>query len=129
MIVLDASVVIDLLARSEDAGAIEERVSGKRLAAPALLHFEVASFLRRAVMLGRMSAERAGGVAVDLLALPLLRWEATASMLHRVVELRDVVSAYDGAYVALAEHLDCTLYTRDRRLATARGHAAHVQLL
>jgi predicted nucleic acid-binding protein len=41
------------------------------------------------------------------------------SLLERVWQLRANVSAYDAAYVALAEHLDCALLTANGRLARA----------
>jgi predicted nucleic acid-binding protein len=43
--------------------------------------------------------------------------------------LRDVVTAYDAMYVALAEGLDAPLVTRDRKLARAKGHRARVEVL
>jgi predicted nucleic acid-binding protein len=36
------------------------------------------------------------------------------------------MTAYDAAYVALAEALDCPLVTTDLRLATAKGHRAEI---
>lgn len=42
-------------------------------------------------------------------------------LLDRVWELRDHVSAYDASYIALAEHLDCSLLTADGRLSRAPG--------
>jgi predicted nucleic acid-binding protein len=43
------------------------------------------------------------------------------SLLNRMWELRDNLSAYDATYVALAELLDCSLLTADGRLARAPG--------
>jgi predicted nucleic acid-binding protein len=43
--------------------------------------------------------------------------------------LRNNLTAYDAAYVALAEALDAPLLTRDRRLAAASGHTALVELV
>jgi predicted nucleic acid-binding protein len=48
--------------------------------------------------------------------------------LPRVWELRANLTAYDAAYVALAEALGAPLLTRDRRLARAAGHGARVEL-
>jgi predicted nucleic acid-binding protein len=39
------------------------------------------------------------------------------------------MTAYDAAYVALAEALDAPLLTRDRRLAAAAGYHAQIELL
>jgi predicted nucleic acid-binding protein len=50
-------------------------------------------------------------------------------LLPRVWELRESLTAYDAVYVALAEALDAPLLTCDRRLATAPGHQARVELV
>jgi predicted nucleic acid-binding protein len=50
-------------------------------------------------------------------------------LLPRVWELRHNLTAYDAVYVALAEVLDAPLLTRDRRVATAAGHRARVDLV
>ena len=49
--------------------------------------------------------------------------------LRRIWELRDNVTAYDAAYIALAEALDGALLTRDERLASAPGHEATIELV
>ena len=50
-------------------------------------------------------------------------------MLDRVWELRDNLSAYDAAYVALAEIIDCPLVTADARLSRAPGLRCAVTVL
>jgi predicted nucleic acid-binding protein len=49
--------------------------------------------------------------------------------MRRAYELRANVSAYDSAYVALAEALDCPLVTVDERLARASGPRCEFQVL
>jgi predicted nucleic acid-binding protein len=49
-------------------------------------------------------------------------------LLERVWELRAAISAYDAAYVALAEQFDVPLITCDQKLAGANGHHATIQL-
>ena len=56
------------------------------------------------------------------------RWPSADALRRRAFQLRDNVSAYDAAYVALAEALDCTLVTRDGRLARSSGHYAHIEV-
>lgn len=51
------------------------------------------------------------------------------SLLDRVWELRDNMSAYDASYVALAELLDCNLLTADVRLSRAPGIRCSITLV
>jgi len=50
-------------------------------------------------------------------------------LLPRIWELRHNVTAYDAAYLALAEGLDAPLLTGDGRLVDAPGHTARVELI
>lgn len=129
MIVLDASVVLELLLRTPAAQAVETRIfaRGETLHAPHLLDVEVAHVLRRYVLRGEMSAER-GLQSLELLgAMPLRRY-AHQALLPRMWHLRQNLTAYDAAYVALAESLGAVLLTRDERLAATVGSAAKIEL-
>jgi predicted nucleic acid-binding protein len=64
----------------------------------------------------------------DLADFPLYRY-SHVPLLPRIWELRHSLSAYDAAYVALAEALDAPLVTRDRRLAASSGHRARIELV
>ena len=67
--------------------------------------------------------------ALDLLSdLPLHRWPHQVLM-PRVWELRENLTAYDAAYVALAEALECVLVTHDERLASAPGARVEVEMV
>jgi predicted nucleic acid-binding protein len=50
-------------------------------------------------------------------------------LLPRIWELRNNLTAYDAAYVALAEALGAPLLTRDKRLSSAAGHRAKIELV
>ena len=130
MIVLDASAVLDLLLRLAAAKALEKRMfaPGESLHVPHLIDLEVAQVLRRYWLAGELTATRAREAFEDLAALPLQRY-AHEVFLGRIWELRNNVTAYDAAYLALAEVLDAPLLTRDKRLAAAGGHHATVELL
>lgn len=43
--------------------------------------------------------------------------------------LRDTLTPYDGAYVALAQTLECVLVTADKRLAWVSGSGCPVEVL
>jgi predicted nucleic acid-binding protein len=130
MIVIDASAVLEALLHTPAATAVEARLfaQGETLHAPHLLDVEVAQVLRRFASRGEIAPERGRSALADLADFPLQRYPHDL-LLPRIWELRDTVTAYDAAYVALAEALDAPLLTRDRRLAAAPGHRARVELV
>ena len=130
MIVADASALIDLLLESEVRTKLEQRLlSGEEsLHTPHVVDLEVAHTLRRLVLTGVLSSERAEVALADMADLQLNRYPHV-ELVPRVWELRDTLTAYDAAYVALAEALEATLVTRDARLARSSGHQARIELL
>jgi predicted nucleic acid-binding protein len=58
-----------------------------------------------------------------------VRRMALAPLLQRIWQLRDNVTAYDAAYVALAERLDATLVTSDSKLTAADGPRCRFELI
>jgi predicted nucleic acid-binding protein len=129
VIVVDASVVATVVAQDDErAGHLRRRLAGERLFAPELVDVEVASAIRRARRTGRIEAERAVHALADLALLPLARVSHTV-LLGRIWDLRDNLTAYDAAYVALAQVLDAPLMTGDAPLARAPGLACEVVLI
>lgn len=128
MIVIDASVILELLLNRPPAERIARRILTPKesLHVPHLLDLEVAQVLRRYVLSGELHASRAGLALNDLADLPLTRYPHDV-LLPRIWDLRHNLSAYDAAYVTLAETLDAILLTRDKRLARAKGHRAVVE--
>ena len=129
MIVLDASAAVDWLLQTPAGQNIEKRIySGhETLHAPHLLDLEVTQVLRRLAMQGVISPHRADEAVRDLLDLRVARYPHLV-LLTRVWQLRHNFSAYDAAYIVLAEKLGAALVTRDSRLASASGHTAAVEL-
>lgn len=117
-LVLDASAIAEFLVSSAVgqvvAAQMEDHVG--ELHCPHLAVIETASVLRAWVRRGELPEPRASAALVDLVDLPARRWPGE-DLLARMWELRDDVTAYDAAYVALAEMLDADLLTTDRRLA------------
>ncbi len=126
---VDASALLEVLLRTPAADAVEQRLfePGQSLHAPHLLDIEAAQVLRRYALAGQISAARGRTALGDLGDFPITRYPHDM-MLPRVWALRANLTAYDAAYVALAEALDATLLTRDARLASAAGHKARIAL-
>jgi predicted nucleic acid-binding protein len=129
VIVLDASAAIDWLLQTAAGQQIENRIYSRAetLHAPHLLDLEVTQVLRRLVRERAVSVQRADFVVQDLLNLRLIRYPHDI-FLPQIWRLRDNLSAYDAAYVALAGKLGAALLTRDARLAAAAGVAVKVEV-
>lgn len=130
MIVLDASVVVEMLLGTEAGQRIAPRVltTEESRHAPHLLDAEVAQAVRRYWLSGEIDEQRGREMLEDLAALPVDRHAHTV-LLPRIWELRNTVSAYDAVYLALSEVLQATLLTRDSGLAAAARRLSSVELL
>ena len=130
MIVLDASAAVDFLRRS---GARAERVA-ERLAAeftlhvPALFDLEVLQALRGLEAGGRISPATLGPALVELADLRATR-HSHEYLRSRIWALRHNLTAYDAAYIALAELLEAPLLTSDRAIFRSSGHSAQIELV
>jgi predicted nucleic acid-binding protein len=129
MPVLDASVLVEYLAGGEHAGAARERIlSGQSLWVPHLADAEVGHVLRRAVLIGELTASAARAALAALAEMPLMR-AAHRPLLQRAWKLHANLSFYDALYVALAERVGVPLLTLDARTATAPGIRATVEVI
>ena len=130
MIVVDASVLANVVGDDGPAGA----AARARLAAaieasvPDLADVETVAVLRKRWLARTLTAGRFRNAVTDLLALPMVRFP-TGPLMVRAYDLRANVTAYDAAYVALAEGLACPLVTGDARLARAPGLSCPVEIL
>ena len=130
MIVVDASVLVDLLPQVEDAPALTARLLDPELVlnAPDLVDIEVAQALRRYARSGELSPARGRTALDDLADLPLERYPHSL-LLPRIWNYRDNLTAYDSTYLALADALDCPVWTRDVRFAKAPPAIDRVRLI
>ena len=96
--------------------------------APHILDVEVLQVLRRYYAFGEIDSERGKEAIEDLNDLPIHRYPHDIFS-HRIWELRHNMTAYDAAYVALAETLPAPLLTRDAHLASAPSHEAVIELI
>lgn len=129
MIVLDASAVVEWLLRRPLANAVEQRLAqgSPSLHAPHLLAVEVTQVIRRFHLHGLLTAER-GSLALTALADLGVEGYPHEPLLPVIWQLREDLTAYDAAYVALAITLQAPLVTLDERLASA-PHGADVDLV
>jgi predicted nucleic acid-binding protein len=130
VIVLDASAVLELLLGTPAGARVARRIEGpaETLRAPHLVDLEVAQVLRRFQREGDIDEARGRQALEALRGLDVARYPHDV-LLPRIWQLRSAVTAYDAAYLALAEALAAPLLTADARLARTRGHRARVELL
>ena len=130
MIVLDASAAVEYLIGERWHEAVTDRVTqaAGQVQAPEILDLEVLAALWRLVEASRTPVHQAELALRDFLQLPIRR-HGHHDLAPRIWELRHNVTAYDGAYIALAEALDAPLITCDARLAATPGHTATIELI
>lgn len=116
MIVVDASVVVDLLL---DPSGLPPLPDDEVWAAPAHIDVEVVSALRRHLLAGRLTETQVRSGLVDYTDLGLTTWPVGPELRSRMFDLAHNLTAYDAAYAALAEAMDAPLLTRDAGLASA----------
>jgi predicted nucleic acid-binding protein len=127
MIVLDASTVVELLTGSPLAEEVRDAIAanGDELAAPHLLDIEVTSALRGLVAGRQIDSRECEKLLIALSRLPAERY-SHVPLLDRIWQLRHNFTAYDAAYIALAEAVEGVLFTCDSRIG--RGHRAKVRV-
>jgi predicted nucleic acid-binding protein len=130
LIVIDASVLANVVGDDGNDGrrARAEFRSAGDVAAPDLADVETVAVLRKRWVAGTVSDRRFAAAVEDLEQLDLDRYP-TLPFMRCAYELRANVTAYDSAYVALAETLGCELLTADGRLANASGPRCAIRVL
>lgn len=130
MIVVDASAIVELLLNTPLGRVVSRRIHSAEtvLHAPHLLDLEVTQVLRRFTATGVIDAARAVASLRALRDLDLER-HSHEPLLDRIWALRSNLTAYDAAYVALAEALHAPVLTCDGKLAASHGLAAHIELV
>lgn len=127
MIVIDTSALIDILVERPFNVALRERISGAaELHAPHLIDVEFLSVLRRLVRGHALSVDAAAVAREHFEDLSIERYPHE-SLRDRIWQLRNNLTAYDGAFVALSETLGLPLVTSDGRLVRSHGHHAQVE--
>lgn len=117
-VVIDSSVVVDLLTRAAPPAVLGAAFE-QECHAPAHLDVEVLHALRGLVLGRLISVARAEEALHDLHDLRIHRWPPALPLAVRALGLAHNVSASDAVFLALAQALRCPLLTRDTRLARA----------
>jgi predicted nucleic acid-binding protein len=130
LIVVDASVALELVLGTSRSQAIAARIAKARetLHAPHVIDLEVAQVLRRFVRARSLPTGRAADALADFRDLPVVRYPHTL-LLGRIWELHENATAYDAAYLALAEALNAPLLTTDRRLRGVPRVQARIEVV
>jgi predicted nucleic acid-binding protein len=129
VIIVDASCLFEVVTDSNRSEVIRQRMSADPIqAAPHVIDIEVFSLIRRDQLSGVLDATLGGLAVEDLRTWPGERYGHRA-LLARAWELRTSLRGWDGAYVALAEALDATLITLDKRLAKAHGPRCAIEVI
>ena len=130
MIVIDASAGVEVLRREESVGdLIAARIENElAVHVPALFDLEMLNALRGLEAKGAVDGAALDVMLDDLTTIRAIRYDH-APLRSRVWALRHNLTAYDAAYVALAELLEATLLTTDAHLARSSGHEAEIELV
>ena len=128
MLIIDASVLFEIVADTPQSESLRARLEADPdQAAPHLIDAEVLSVIQTHHRRGGLDMTAANQAVDDLRTWPGERW-SHRGLLERAWDLRSSVRSYDALYVALAEALDATLLTLDRRLANAVGLRCTVEV-
>ena len=129
MIVADASAVVEVLLNTPSGLEIRRYLAAEEtIHVPHLLDLQVLQVLRRYARISTANSPRVEEALQDYASMQLNR-HGHLALLPRIWELRHNWTAYDAAYIALAEALDAPLITRDRALASRSGHRARVLVI
>lgn len=115
LIVIDASALVEVVARTDRAGPVERAFAGHQLLAPDLINAQVLSVLRRWACHSVIDEENARQAVGNLLTAPVRRF-TTDALISTMWSLGDHVTLYTSAYMALARWVGCPLLTLDERL-------------
>lgn len=125
-LVVDASLVTHALTEAREHPLLWRQLEAHMLHAPSLIDFEVANALRGLSLGGKLDVADAEAALADFLDLPVTRHSGSV-LAERIWRLRSNFNAYDAAYLALAELLDCPVLTGDAKLDNgAHGVDVHV---
>ena len=125
-VVVDASVAVKWLVREVYSDQAVDLTrgwlrQGTRIIAPYLMPVEVSNALLRKAREMRIAVESAASLVENLLNRDITMWEPPGlhSKALQLAAILDQPAVYDSHYLALAEIMDCDLWTADERFYRA----------
>ena len=137
VVVIDANIAVKWLVREHDSAMAEALASewkqhSVRAVAPYVLLAETANTLHQRVKQDQLTVDAAVGL-LEALTSTGIEFRHSMALYQRALEIADQLgqgAVYDSVYLALAESLDCDLWTADAHFqSAARGQYANVHLL
>jgi predicted nucleic acid-binding protein len=126
--VLDASVAVTALTEPDSPAAELLSSDDAVFQVPSIFDAEVLGALRGLVRGGKFDRAAAADLVTDLIVLPVDRWHMSP-LLPRMWELRENLTPYDAAYVALAEVTGTVLVTADERITASPAARCAIQVI
>jgi predicted nucleic acid-binding protein len=126
--VLDASVAVAALTEPVSPAADLLTDADAVFQVPSIFDVEVLSALRGLVRGGKFDRIAANELVADLVVLPVERWHMSP-LLPRIWQLRENLTPYDAAYVALAELTGAVLLTGDERITAAPSTRCEIRIV
>ncbi len=117
-LVIDSSVVVEILLKTALGDSLVYTIKGQRLVAPELIDAEIVSALRGNVLRHTLTESRAVKALEDLMDWPIQRF-SNAQLTLDVWRYHQNVGPYDAFYLAVARKNDIPLVTVDARLSRA----------
>lgn len=117
-LVVDASLMAAIVFGEVQRDLAEASLRGRALHAPSLIDYEIASVASTKLRRGELTPELAALVLAEFTRLALERHPPSPAPIVALAQ-RYGLSAYDAAYLWLADALKAPLATFDQRLAAA----------
>jgi predicted nucleic acid-binding protein len=122
VIVADASAIVEVLLAMPRAAEVRAALAEhSELHVPEHFNVEALSALRRYAVRGELTQLRAAEALTALRELRTLSYPVI-ELAAQIWDLREALTAYDAAYLALARQLDVGLVTLDGGLAAAAAN-------
>ena len=115
-VVVDASAIAAVIFGEPSADAVVERLGSAQLAAPSLLPYEIVSVAGGKVRRGELASDTAMMALAGFARIRILLHSPDLAQVFQLT-VRTCLTAYDAAYLHLAQSLSAELVTLDDQLS------------